>query len=209
VAPDSDGETDVGTPGEGAAPSGGDLHLPDVSSAGAKRGDRPGPGRGWTDEDLARINAVQPIVSGAAEEFGVDANLINALIWVESKFQRKARGPAGAQGYMQIMPRTAKGLARRLDERARPYDAKWNIRAGTLALSRNLKRFEGDEILALAGYNRGTGTVVGWQKRGEPVPERARAYAQRVLRAREWFVAAVRAGLLELQDSSANSVARR
>lgn len=184
-------------------------HLPDVSAAGSKRGERPGPGRGWSDEDLTRIRAVQPIVRAAAAEFGVDAGLVNGLIWVESKFQRKARGPAGAQGYMQLMPRTARGIARRLEERARPYDAEWNIRAGTFTLSRTLARFEGDEILALAAYNRGTGTVLGWQTRGEGVPERAKAYAQRVLRAREWFVAAGRAGLLEPRDPAAPAVAAR
>ena len=111
---------------------------------------------------------------------------------------------ADAEGQVDTRP-----LLARLEERARPWDAQWNIRAGTLALSRNLARFDGDEILALAGYNRGTGTVVGWQERGEPIPERARAYAQRVLRAREWFVAAASSGLLAPAKPEAQAVAVR
>jgi soluble lytic murein transglycosylase-like protein len=191
------------------SPTASTLALPDVAAAGSSRGEGAGPGPGWRDEDLARIRAVQPIVHAAAREFRVDPHLVNGLIWVESKFQRTARGPAGAQGYMQIMPRTAKGVAKRLDERARPHDARWNIRAGTYILSRNLARFDGDEVLALAGYNRGTGTVLGWRERREPIPERTRAYAHRVLRAREWFLAAERAGTLEPAPHRPREVAVR
>jgi soluble lytic murein transglycosylase-like protein len=136
---------------------------------------------------LQRIVAVQKIVAAAAAERGVDPALINALIWVESKFDPRARGPGGSQGLMQLMPKTADAMAKQLGRKRASYDPDFNIHAGTLLLSRLLTRFEGDVSLALAAYNRGTGIVAGWVASGEPLPERTQSYVDRVLRARVWF----------------------
>ncbi|WP_219907927.1 lytic transglycosylase domain-containing protein [Enhygromyxa salina] len=138
-------------------------------------------------EQLERIYAVQDIVAAASAAHGVDPALINALIWVESKFDRRARGPAGAQGLMQLMPKTAGAMAERLGRRRDSYNPDFNIHAGTLLLSRLLDRFEGDVTLALAGYNRGGGTVSKWVAAGEPLPAGAQGFADRVLEARGWF----------------------
>lgn len=138
-------------------------------------------------EQLERIYAVQDIVDAAASAHGVEPALINGLIWVESKFERKARGPAGAQGLMQLMPKTAGAMAKRLGRKRNSWDPDFNIHAGTLLLSRLLDRFDGDERLALAGYNRGGGTVSKWVAAGEPFPEGLEKFVERVLRAKGWF----------------------
>ncbi|MCA9684357.1 MAG: lytic transglycosylase domain-containing protein [Myxococcales bacterium] len=117
----------------------------------------------------------------------MDPNLINGMIWVESKFDRKARGPAGAQGLMQLMPNTASAMAKQLGRKRNSYDPDFNIHAGTLLLARLISRFDGDLDLAIAGYNRGSGVVAGWVRDGEPMPERTRNYVDRVLRAKTWF----------------------
>ena len=140
------------------------------------------------DEDqLERIAAVQDIVAAASAAHGVDPSLINALIWVESKFERKAKGPAGAQGLMQLMPKTAQAMAKQLGRKRNSYDPDFNIHAGTLLLSRLLARFDGDVGLALAGYNRGGGTVSKWIAAEQEFPEGVQTFVARVLEAQAWF----------------------
>lgn len=141
----------------------------------------------FDEEDLRKIAAVQDIVAAAAAEHEVEPALINGMIWVESKFETRARGPAGAQGLMQLMPRTARGMAKRLGRKRRSYDPDFNIHAGTLLLHRLLLRFDGDLEQAIAAYNRGIGAVAGWARDGEPMPEGARRYVDKVLRAKAWF----------------------
>lgn len=141
----------------------------------------------FDDEQLERILAVQAIVDAAATEHGVEPALINGLIWVESKFNPRAKGPAGAQGLMQLMPKTASAMAKMLGRKRASYEADFNIHAGTLLLARLLARFDGDVNLALAAYNRGPGTVAGWVAAGEPLPERTQKFVDRVLEARGWF----------------------
>jgi soluble lytic murein transglycosylase-like protein len=141
----------------------------------------------FDDEQLHRIDAVQSIVHAAANTHGVDPTLINAVIWVESKFDRRARGPAGAQGLMQLMPKTAAGLAKQLGRKRDSYDPDFNIHAGTLLLAQLLARFDGDVTLALAGYNRGAGTVAKWVAAGQPLPEGTQGFVHRVLTAKTRF----------------------
>jgi soluble lytic murein transglycosylase-like protein len=94
------------------------------------------------------------IIFEAGEDQGVDPRFIHAVIWQESKYQQRARSHKGAQGYMQLMPATAKRFG--CDD---PNDPVENITAGTKYLSWLLKRFSGNVELALAGYNAGEGSV--------------------------------------------------
>ena len=90
----------------------------------------------------------------AGQDAGVDPRFIHAVIRQESRYQRKALSHVGAQGYMQLMPATAKRFG--CDD---PHDPAANIKAGTKYLAWLLKRFDGDVKLALAGYNAGEGAV--------------------------------------------------
>ena len=143
----------------------------------------------WPDKWEPRILAIQPIVAAAAAEHGVDPYLINGVIWVESKFDRKARNRSGARGLMQLMPKTAKSLGRALKRSAKVYDAEFNVQAGTYYLSRLIKKFDGDETLALASYVRGPSRVRAWVENGESFPDGVQGFIDKVERARSVFAA--------------------
>jgi soluble lytic murein transglycosylase-like protein len=90
----------------------------------------------FSESERERIGAVQGIVAHAAAERGIDQDLINAVIWVESRFDPAAKSPAGARGLMQLMPATAAYLAKQMGEHnPRAYDPEFNVRAGSLYLA--------------------------------------------------------------------------
>jgi soluble lytic murein transglycosylase-like protein len=96
-----------------------------------------------------------PMIDRAARYWGVDPDVITAVIEHESRFQPNATNPtSGAIGLMQLMPATAKGLGIH-----NPYDPAQNIWGGAHVLSTQLQRFHGDLRLALAAYSAGAGAV--------------------------------------------------
>jgi hypothetical protein len=94
-------------------------------------------------------------IEAASGHYGVDKALVRAVIHAESAFRPNAISEAGAQGLMQLMPATAERFA--VDN---PFDARQNIRGGVRYLAWLLKRFNGNQMLALAGYNAGEASVV-------------------------------------------------
>jgi hypothetical protein len=109
------------------------------------------------------------------------------MIWVESRFDPKAKSPAGARGLMQLMPSTAAYLAKRMGEQsARAYDPEFNVRAGALYLAEMKQKF-GDEQLAVAAYHAGPGNVKKWVEAGQDFPEYSDAYVAKVMAARARF----------------------
>lgn len=108
-----------------------------------------------------------------AVELDLEPRLVQAVVQVESGYNRKARSNKGAIGLMQLMPGTASDLAV-----ADPWDAEQNLRGGTRYLRQMLDRFGGLE-LALAAYNAGPEAVVKYG--GIPPYEETRAYVQRIL----------------------------
>ena len=94
-------------------------------------------------------------IEAASGHYGVDRALVRAVIHAESAFRSNAISEAGAQGLMQLMPATAERFA--VDD---PFDARQNIRGGVRYLAWLLKRFNGNQMLALAGYNAGEASVV-------------------------------------------------
>jgi soluble lytic murein transglycosylase len=99
--------------------------------------------------------------------------LILAVIRQESAFDQKATSSAGALGLMQLMPRTAKQIAKKLQL---PYsdakltkDPSYNIKLGRAYLSDLVNGFDGSYILAIASYNAGPARVQSWMSEfGDP-----------------------------------------
>ncbi|EDY85602.1 transglycosylase SLT domain protein [gamma proteobacterium HTCC5015] len=111
--------------------------------------------KGMTEKRLAqRASRYASLIDKYASTHELDPLLVRAVIRVESCFDRRAVSRAGAQGLMQLMPKTADYLGV-LDS----FNADLNIEAGTRYLRRMLDRFEGDLNLGLAAYNAGPHNV--------------------------------------------------
>jgi soluble lytic murein transglycosylase len=88
----------------------------------------------------------------------------------ESSFMSDANSPAGAKGLMQIMPGTAKQLARKTVSNRYLLNAKNNIKLGTKYLRNLLDRHDGNQVLATAAYNAGPYRVKSWLKDADSLP---------------------------------------
>jgi soluble lytic murein transglycosylase-like protein len=141
----------------------------------------------FSDEERVRIANMQRFVRAAAKKHDLPASLINAVIWVESRFTTRARGHRGPRGLMQIMPKTGRHLARELGRRYEPYSADFNIDAGAYYLARMIEQFDGDVALGLSAYATGPARVRTAVDGGEPLSERAKHYARKVLVAQAAF----------------------
>lgn len=115
---------------------------------------------------------VQHLVRDAASAYGVDVELLKALIVTESGFDEQAVSPKGAVGLMQLMPATAQRYGVVGDKQTplakRLTNAQINIQAGTRYLADLLQLFGGKLDLALAAYNAGEGAV---QRAGNRIPD--------------------------------------
>jgi soluble lytic murein transglycosylase-like protein len=109
----------------------------------------------------AGSSAYDGIIAQAAEDYDVRADLVRAVVQVESGFNPRARSPKGAMGLMQLMPQTAAEYGVR-----NAYNPTENIRGGVAYLRTLLDRYQ-DETLALAAYNAGPTAV---EKYGNNVP---------------------------------------
>ena len=106
------------------------------------------------DELSALMPRINKAVSVASEKYGVDENLIRAIIKQESSFQPYSLSTSGAMGLMQLMPKTAELLSVK-----DPYNIEENISGGTRFFKAQLDAFGGDLQLALAAYNAGPNNV--------------------------------------------------
>jgi soluble lytic murein transglycosylase-like protein len=120
------------------------------------------------------LDRFEPLVLEHATRHAIRPELVLAVIQVESGFNPLARSPKGAMGLMQLMPLTAQELG--VDD---PYDPAQNIRGGTVYLRRLLDRYDGNEELALAAYNAGSGAV---DRHGRAIPpyRETRDYVKKV-----------------------------
>ena len=120
-------------------------------------------------------------IAAASAAYGIDENLICAVIWTESKFDESAVSGKGASGLMQMMPET-RAEQSRLSGIAADGGALSEIMLGTGYLARMIK-LTGDEQIALMAYNAGIGSISRWD---EPYAE-TKEYVRRVNLARNIY----------------------
>jgi len=157
------------------------------------------PGRLWAAQDLLaaapetsslnvpRLTTLHRIIEThgpdilmASIDTGVSPALVLAVMAVESSGRAEAVSHAGAQGLMQLIPATATRFGV-ID----PFDTRQNIAGGVAYLDWLLNEFDGDPVLALAGYNAGEGAVR--RNGGVPPFAETRDYVPKVLAA--WMMA--------------------
>lgn len=109
----------------------------------------------------------------AGTTHGVDPALLAAVARQESGFDPRAVSPAGAQGLMQLMPGTARGLGV-----ADSFDPVQAVDGAARLLDDLMSRF-GSVELALAAYNAGPGAVLRYD--GVPPYPETRAYVQSIM----------------------------
>ncbi|MGE0824473.1 MAG: lytic transglycosylase domain-containing protein [Candidatus Binatia bacterium] len=124
--------------------------------------------------------AFDRLIRSACRRYGVEFELVKAVIRAESAFNPWAVSRAGARGLMQLMPATAAdhGVA----DIHSPRD---NIDGGVRHLRILLDRFNGNVMLALAAYNAGAGAVEKYN--GIPPYQETQEYVRKVLRFRDSY----------------------
>jgi soluble lytic murein transglycosylase len=137
--------------------------------------------------------------AGGAKAQGLDEAWVLGLVRQESRFMVGARSPVGASGLMQLMPATAKWMAKKIGmtdySHARVTDPDVNIALGTGYLRYVLDELDGSPVLAAAAYNAGPGRARRWQDAkplegaiyAESIPfNETRDYVKKVM-ANAWF----------------------
>lgn len=143
----------------------------------------------------------ETLVEKASKEYGVEKELIYAIIKCESGFDEDAKSHAGAHGLMQITPETfewvskyqAKNKELKIADINKPEP---NIKIGTLFVSTLIKKYK-NEVLALCAYNAGMNAVDRWLRENVefkksadtehiPYPE-TKEYVKRVRRAKKMY----------------------
>lgn len=107
-----------------------------------------------------------------SQNAGIDPAWAYGLMRQESRFNTGARSQVGAGGLMQVMPDTAKLIARQMGETYNPAalsDMNTNIRYGTFYLSMIQNQLSGSPVLATAGYNAGPNRARRWQSEYQPI----------------------------------------
>jgi Transglycosylase SLT domain len=125
---------------------------------------------------LVKRQNLELVIEKYAQQYGVDQDLVWAVIRQESGFNSHAVSPKGAMGLMQLMPGTAAMLGV-----TDAFDVEQNIAGGIKYLERCLSQFNQNVGLALAAYNAGPNNVVKYQ--GCPPFAETRHYVASILKA--------------------------
>lgn len=137
------------------------------------------PGQDWdarVHTDTPERKQIASWVRTLAPDYGLDPNLILAIIQTESNFNPRARSPKNAQGLMQLLPSTAARFG--VKDTADPVQ---NLHGGMAYVRWLLSFFQGDLRLTLAGYNAGERAVEKYL--GVPPYRETQNYIRKVLRA--------------------------
>jgi hypothetical protein len=124
---------------------------------------------------IVRNNIHDAYVVSSCAKYGVDVELVRAMIHIESRGNELAVSPAGAGGVMQLMPPTAKQYGVR-----DVHDPRQNIDGGVKYVKYLLDLFKNDYRLALAGFNAGEGNVATYK--GIPPFKETRDYVHDVMK---------------------------
>lgn len=110
-----------------------------------------------------------PLIQELGATYGLDPYLILALMREESLFNAQALSRTGARGLMQIMPDTARGIAKNLKVNWTGedmlFDPEVNVRFGVFYLNYLKQRFDGNVVYMLSGYNAGPNATHNWVSR--------------------------------------------
>ena len=112
-------------------------------------------------------------VARIAAKYDLSPQLLEALVWQESRWRPGAVSPAGARGLAQLMPRTAGELG------VNPHDPLANLEGGARYLRQQLDTFGGDLEKALAAYNAGPNRVI--RAGGVPNISETRGYVAAIM----------------------------
>ena len=135
------------------------------------------------------------IIEKYSTQYEIDPLLVAAIINIESKFSTDAISRQGATGLMQLMPRTAEWVAKKMKlpfDQAKLFEPEYNLKLGIWYIAELQREFKSNPVLVLAAYNGGRGNVKQWledsrwQGNAEsikeiPFPE-TRNYVSKVLR---------------------------
>jgi soluble lytic murein transglycosylase-like protein len=102
----------------------------------------------------AKATDWDPLIQDASRRNNVQPSLVKAVIDAESSFNSQAVSHAGAKGLMQLMDATGKSVG--VND---PFDPAQNVQGGTKYLSNLLKKYDGNQGVALAAYNAGSGRI--------------------------------------------------
>ncbi|MCJ8269872.1 MAG: lytic transglycosylase domain-containing protein, partial [Psychrosphaera sp.] len=123
----------------------------------------------WDDVDLRFPLAFKKTLSYHANRNKLEPSLAFAIVRRESSFMPDAYSPAGALGLMQMLPSTARFIAKKKVKRSKLFTANTNVQYGTDYLSYLLKAVDGNEVIAAAAYNAGITRVKRWLKTETPL----------------------------------------
>lgn len=147
------------------------IVLPVVSNSASMSAKAP---LAATHADLTK-SELHELLSSAGAQHNLDVNLLASVVRAESGGHTAAVSRKGAQGLMQLMPRTAAQLG--VSDSLRPDE---NIAGGASYLDSLLTRYHDNLALALAAYNAGPAAVDRWH--GVPPYRETRLYVARIIR---------------------------
>lgn len=123
--------------------------------------------KSWDALHIRFPSAETELFTEQAEKYDLEETYLYAITRRESSFDSHAKSPVGARGYMQLMPNTAKEVARKigLSDKSQQLDLKdgsVNIQLGSAYFNELLERYQGNRVLATAAYNAGPHRVNKW-----------------------------------------------
>lgn len=117
--------------------------------------------------DLSYPDKYSEYVEKYSKQYGVDCNLVYAIIKQESNFEVDVNSPKGAVGLMQLMENTALEVAEKLDcDDVDLCNPEVNIMLGVRHLADLLQKYDNNEKMAIIAYNAGMGNVDSWIGKG-------------------------------------------